>query len=200
METTKTKLQHDTILNTPVLMQDELDALGKPRRCTVKNIPFVVRQKINGRIAGMPHGRDKDILWLHFYYGLSTTQIEKNASRWGLYSRNHKLISRRRIQQVIEENIPEYNQYQRKNTAAKKERFRFNLAQKEKKRGGCAWCKSTENLELHHMIPVAIGGTNDERNCVVLCRNCHQTVTKYQKQLFPDVFRSYKNKITEGDA
>ena len=30
----------------------------------------------------------------------------------------------------------------------------------------CGKCGSTENLELHHMIPMSLGGTNDENNLI----------------------------------
>ena len=37
----------------------------------------------------------------------------------------------------------------------------------------CAWCKSTEDLVLDHIIPVLCGGNNDRRNCQTLCRACN---------------------------
>jgi hypothetical protein len=37
----------------------------------------------------------------------------------------------------------------------------------------CAFCKSTENLQIDHIIAVTAGGTNDENNLRVLCRQCN---------------------------
>ena len=37
----------------------------------------------------------------------------------------------------------------------------------------CAFCKSTENLQIDHITAVAAGGTNDENNLRVLCRTCN---------------------------
>ena len=48
----------------------------------------------------------------------------------------------------------------------------------------CAFCGSTDNLEEHHMIPVRMLGTNDQRNLVYLCHDCHWDVTRYQRELF----------------
>lgn len=47
----------------------------------------------------------------------------------------------------------------------------------------CAFCGSRNDLEEHHMIPLYLGGTNDDRNLVFLCRDCHKTVSSYQAKL-----------------
>lgn len=48
----------------------------------------------------------------------------------------------------------------------------------------CAFCGSNTNLEEHHMIPLFMGGTNDDRNLVFLCHDCHLSVTQYQTAYF----------------
>lgn len=52
----------------------------------------------------------------------------------------------------------------------------------------CAFCGSKDRLEEHHMIPLAMGGTNDNRNLVFLCSECHKQVTKYQTNLLRSAF------------
>lgn len=47
----------------------------------------------------------------------------------------------------------------------------------------CAFCGSQNDLEEHHMIPLYMGGTNDDRNLVFLCHDCHKTVSSYQAKL-----------------
>lgn len=37
----------------------------------------------------------------------------------------------------------------------------------------CATCGTTKNIELHHIIPLEAGGTNDYFNLVYLCHTCH---------------------------
>ncbi len=39
--------------------------------------------------------------------------------------------------------------------------------------GRCADCKSDQYLEYDHIIPVAKGGSNDEKNVQLLCRKCN---------------------------
>lgn len=40
----------------------------------------------------------------------------------------------------------------------------------------CSVCGNTANIELHHIIPINIGGTNDYYNLINLCHDCHQAV------------------------
>ena len=37
----------------------------------------------------------------------------------------------------------------------------------------CVNCGSTENIEMHHIVPLSEGGNNVESNIVMLCRACH---------------------------
>lgn len=50
-----------------------------------------------------------------------------------------------------------------------------------RQRGICAACGSMHNpvpaRELDHIVPLAQGGTHDDRNLQGLCRSCHQTKT-----------------------
>lgn len=38
----------------------------------------------------------------------------------------------------------------------------------------CVQCKSTENLEVDHIIPLARGGKHNEKNMQILCRSCNR--------------------------
>jgi hypothetical protein len=37
----------------------------------------------------------------------------------------------------------------------------------------CAACGATEDLDLHHLMPRCLGGSDDETNLLTLCRSCH---------------------------
>lgn len=37
----------------------------------------------------------------------------------------------------------------------------------------CAECGSTEDLELHHIVPVSLGGSDEDSNLQLLCKVCH---------------------------
>lgn len=37
----------------------------------------------------------------------------------------------------------------------------------------CTFCGTTKGLEVHHIVPVAKGGTNDPSNLITVCRAHH---------------------------
>lgn len=44
----------------------------------------------------------------------------------------------------------------------------------KKYRNKCANCGSKEDLEIHHIVPLSLGGTNNATNLVPLCYSCHK--------------------------
>lgn len=50
--------------------------------------------------------------------------------------------------------------------------------------GKCEMCGEVPDRELdvHHIIPVATGGTNEDWNLMALCRSCHRTVEVQTKE------------------
>lgn len=38
----------------------------------------------------------------------------------------------------------------------------------------CVQCGDTENLEIHHTVPLFLGGTNEPENLTTLCQPCHR--------------------------
>lgn len=61
--------------------------------------------------------------------------------------------------------------------------FKNHVAYRKEKPKCCSACASTKNLELHHIIPLSVGGTNDYFNLVYLCHDCHMKLhhTLYDK-------------------
>lgn len=46
----------------------------------------------------------------------------------------------------------------------------------------CYMCGATDSLELHHIIPVLAGGTNDAWNLMTLCSACHRTTEGHTRR------------------
>lgn len=147
------------------------------------NIPWKVRNMITERIMRMPECDRKLIVSLAFIDEMSTTDIAYYCADYGIYSRNHQPYSRRRIQQIIAEEVPEYNQYQKKRDRAEKRKQHFRILDMKEK-SPCARCGATGSVELHHMIPLFLGGSNDDANLIWLCKECHKDVTAYQREKF----------------
>lgn len=44
----------------------------------------------------------------------------------------------------------------------------------------CVNCGATENIDVHHKIPLSEGGTNCLDNLIPLCRNCHEKLHNFK--------------------
>ena len=56
------------------------------------------------------------------------------------------------------------------------ERIRLNALNRDRWR--CGVCGKAGRLEVHHLIPLAQGGTSDLSNVITLCVGCHLEVHK----------------------
>ena len=55
----------------------------------------------------------------------------------------------------------------------------------------CKFCGYTGMLEVHHIIPVCDGGTNDLDNLILLCELCHCEAHGAKKKIFLDKEREF---------
>ena len=165
----------------------------RQRRDMWKSIPFERMVEIQYQIMDMKPSRDRKVLELAFVHGLTTAEIvevAKNSEE--LMSRNHRPLSKRRIQQIILIYVPDANAYQdhsQKEGSHKDHGYFATRHTKER----CANCGGTERLEWHHMIPAVLGGTAEPENMICLCHECHKCVTAYHRKLFPNLMNAYKN-------
>lgn len=47
----------------------------------------------------------------------------------------------------------------------------------------CVFCASRNKLTLHHVRPLALGGSNEPHNLVVLCNTCHSLIENAIRRL-----------------
>ena len=166
----------------------------KHKRDMWANIPWNRRVQIVDKAYRMPPGLRRTIVLLAFEDGLSTADIAELAeSRPDLYSRNHRPISKRRVLQIIAEEVPDYNAYQIHREPKTRDGHNAFAWHNRAGKIRCANCGATDDLEWHHMIPAFLGGTAEPENMVCLCEECHKAVTRYQSRLFPDEFKRGKN-------
>ena len=149
----------------------------------------------------MLSNRDKKILAELIYNQKTTAELARLAQNDEKYnwmkSNQNKPISLRRIQQILTKYYPEFHIQ----TTHKKQNLTHTVRKEQAKlvkiiitdNSVCGKCGSKEDLEIHHLMPVIFGGGNDERNLIILCKNCHQKATDY----FNHMIRKFKreNKI-----
>lgn len=168
--------------------------MGKHKRDMWANVPWRRRAEIVDKAYRMPLGMRRTIVLLAFEDGLSTAEIAELAeSRSDLYSRNHRPISKRRVLQIIAEEVPDYNAYQIHKEPKAREGHGSFIWQNRDKKIRCAICGAAKDLEWHHMIPAFLGGTAEPENMLCVCADCHDAITRYQSRLFPDEFKRGKN-------
>lgn len=135
----------------------------------------------------MEQERDKRILEYMFLDGYTATYIhDLQDPRIVCYSNRNKgkPLSATSILHIVYQHIPELKNRERiytpKGEPVRKELERQKRRNAIKKVKRCAFCGGNNRLELHHMIPICMGGDNSDENLVYLCHDCHKKVTEYQ--------------------
>ena len=90
----------------------------------------------------------------------------------GRYCDEHRQIAERQYNQYLRDS----DTNKRYGRAGKKIRVRFLLRHPLCERGLCEG-RLTPAEEVHHILPLASGGTNDEGNLMALCKSCHSRIT-----------------------
>ena len=125
--------------------------------------------------------RDKHILELAFIQDMNASQIRRLEDPLiiGMGNRSRgKLLSQSSIIAICYKYLPEAKRRKYKGRATREQALRtelFREQQKEKitRPKICCTCGEKKNIELHHIIPLIAGGTNDYYNLIYLCHNCH---------------------------
>lgn len=166
-----------------------------------KFIPTERRLEIVKMIDEMPAGLHKDALTLCFIKDMSTREAADYAiEHYMLIGKQGKTICARQIENVIRTYVPDAWDYGIKNPQrAYKRRLHRDMLRTYNK-DHCAMCGATDNLELDHIIPLAIGGTTDERNVMCLCRECHKAKSAYERETFPEQYKWKKPKMIYDDG
>lgn len=64
----------------------------------------------------------------------------------------------------------------------------------------CNICWKSKEVQIHHIIPIKLGGNNSEDNLIVVCLNCHSeahTKKEMARNLGPETLRLFKETWTE---
>lgn len=59
----------------------------------------------------------------------------------------------------------------------------------------CHFCGGTEQLEVHHIVPLGAGGSDEDENLEVLCKSCHYKVEEFTRRLREKLPESQQDEI-----
>lgn len=147
---------------------------------------IMFRQRLENLIEwGMLSERNEKILIEIIFNQKTTAQLNYLAKTdpdysW-LQSNQGKPMSVRRIQQILTEYFPEFHIQTTHKTNRKNQKIRTEQTRLRKvmitPNSCCGKCGCKDNLEIHHMLPVVLGGDNNDDNLLILCSDCHHKVT-----------------------
>lgn len=124
--------------------------------------------------------RDKEICTLAFIKNMNAQQIKRlnHPLIIGMGNRsNGKPLSVTSILKICYQYFPFVKESRKGKRPASHEK-RVELFKEQQKANItkpkiCAACGATEDIKIHHIIPLSMGGTNDYFNLVYLCHSCH---------------------------
>lgn len=132
--------------------------------------------------------RDKHICYLAFIKDMNGCQIARLNDPLIVGAGNRskgKPLSGKSINKICNRYFPNLRQKKRAPNRTQKVRNTLYNARQQgneiHKPKVCATCGAKGNIELHHIIPLALGGTNDYYNLIYLCHDCHM---KLHHQLY----------------
>lgn len=138
--------------------------------------------------------RNKYILELAFIKDMSSLQIANlhdpriisfgNRAKGECLSHVHisKIIKSYNLVHEKRVDYTKRNNYgRRKDLTNKKQKAQIN------KPYICGCCGGKKNLELHHIVPMSCGGTDDYFNLIYLCHDCHTKIHKTILEAFKAV-------------
>lgn len=160
------------------------------RRLPTQLYEKAVRFTTSFQPQGDVEKRNKKVLELYFLKQMSATGIAKMKDPTLVSTSNRskgKCLSASSILEIVYTYFPEIRnmppvhkpKHQDERVQLMKKRRRNQSGHLKK----CAFCGTEKNLEEHHMIPLCLGGTNDDENLVWLCKGCHRDVSDYQMRL-----------------
>lgn len=122
-----------------------------------------------------------EILKMFIIKGMTPVEISRSGL---IMSKRKKPMDRDMVSLWIRKYLPnmKYEESPNKNKRANdlKEGLKFQRYKKLLPKTPCAYCGSTEKLELDHIKPISEGGKTTARNLQWLCEGCHQVKTRIE--------------------
>lgn len=171
----------------------------KRRYNTLKNMDNESVTRLNERIKNIPDKEEREVCRLYIQESRSTTEIAsmKVIKSKSNINKGEYVESAASIYRVVNKYFPDVFEA-RKQCKSKSDKYKYTERKRTQKLREksliktCAKCGSSENIEIHHMIPLFLGGDTSEFNCIALCRKCHREVTNYHRDNYNGYLERFK--------
>ena len=133
----------------------------------------------------------------HIYHKISLKSFKMNSKKRCLcckniftYQRNNQKFCNRKCSEKYNEHLRSSRKNGRRKEIAKKLHLtveEYNLLRKK-----CVICEWGYNINIHHVIPIRLGGINSIDNFLPLCFNCHKLIhSGYSLDEIKEIVKKY---------
>lgn len=174
-------------------MKEEKTKHPKRRNISNRNLMEIYEFIKNFNPNNLKEERDLKILKYAYIDNLSSRSIkELNDPLLVSHSRNctGKPMTESAIRQVLKHYNLEHEKridYSKRNNYQRRKIINKEL-QSSSRPKICATCGATIKLELHHIIPIYLGGTDDYYNLIYLCHECHMQMHLLIEKIFQTTY------------
>ena len=177
----------DHFLTNEDIEQRKMDGVSQNRTNCGWNLPNKLVADIAVKLSSfIPKNererRDKRILELAFIHDMNPGQIRRLNDPMLISDGNRsrgKPLSHKYIYDICMKYFPEVAEYRKSKSPTNYRKRRNEYAKKRldgkgiRKPQVCATCGERKGLEVHHVIPLVFGGTDEYFNLIPLCHDCH---------------------------
>jgi hypothetical protein len=154
--------------------QEMLDVLLEDKDMPIGGWESAINSKLPYRMASL--SRADDTYWLCGEKFVKMTECGHLTEEEQKLEIAHFVLRNERRYKKLQQQLEAYRNLERAEVSRREhisDAVRLFVWQRDE--GKCVKCGSKERLEFDHIIPIALGGSNTERNIQLLCESCNRS-------------------------
>ena len=151
-----------------------LDVLLEDKDMPIGGWESAINSKLPYRMASL--SRADDTYWLCGEKFVKMTECGHLTEEEQKLEIAHFVLRNERRYKKLQQQLEAYRNLERAEVSRREhisDAVRLFVWQRDE--GKCVKCGSKERLEFDHIIPIALGGSNTERNIQLLCESCNRS-------------------------